>query len=209
MKPRATARPLAFLAGLTMLVAACGPAATPTPAATDSTAAPITQAPAGTSAAAPTFALPSIDLPSGDEELEGLLPDEIAGEAVTKLSMTGESFMGTRGNPQVEAVLEEFNKTPADLSVAFGGTAGIALIAYRLKGVDGSQFFNAFLEAAGAEGTVTVTDEHYGGKAVKKVVSPDADIGTVYVYTSGDVMFILGGATVTEPLLTEAFSKLD
>ena len=208
MTSRTAARPLALLVGLAMLVGACGPGPTATPASTDSTAAPITQAPVGTSGTEPTFALPSIDLPSADEELEALLPDEIAGQAVTKLSMTGESFIGTQGNPQVEAVLEEFDKTPADLSVAFGGTAGIALIAYRLKGVDGSQFFNAFLEAAGAEGTVTVTDVSYGGKAVKKVVSLDSDIGTVYVYTSGDVMYIVGGATVTDELLNEAFSKL-
>lgn len=215
MTARSLARPLTLLTGLAILVAGCGPEASATPGApgaTGSSAAPATQAPAGTSGTpvgttgpGPTFVMPS--LPSGDAELEDLLPDEIAGETVTKLSMTGDQFMGT-GNDEVEAVLQQFDKTPADLSVAFGGTAAIALIAYRLKGVDGGQFFNAFLAASDDAGQVTVTDASYSGKAVKKVVSPDSEIGTVYVYTSGDVMYIVGGEGITDELLTEAFSKI-
>jgi hypothetical protein len=207
---RNRARPLTLLTGLAILVAACGgSAATATPgapaASNGSSAAPVTAGPVATSGAEPTFVMPS--LPTGDAALEELLPDEIAGETVTKLSMTGDQFMGT-GNAEVEAVLQQFNKTPADLSVAFGGTAALALIAYQLKGVDGGQFFDAFVAASDDEGQVTVTDANYSGKAVKKVVSPDSEIGTVYVYTSGDVMYIVGGAGVTDALLTEAFSKI-
>jgi hypothetical protein len=207
---RNMARPLTLLTGLAILVAACGgSAATATPgapaASNGSSAAPVTAGPVATSGAEPTFVMPS--LPTGDAALEELLPDEIAGETVTKLSMTGDQFMGT-GNAEVEAVLQQFNKTPADLSVAFGGTAALALIAYQLKGVDGGQFFDAFVAASDDEGQVTVTDANYSGKAVKKVVSPDSEIGTVYVYTSGDVMYIVGGAGVTDALLTEAFSKI-
>jgi hypothetical protein len=207
---RNMARPLTLLTGLAILVAACGgSAATATPgapaASNGSSAAPVTAGPVATSGAEPTFVMPS--LPTGDAALEELLPDEIAGETVTKLSMTGDQFMGT-GNAEVEAVLQQFNKTPADLSVAFGGTAALALIAYQLKGVDGAQFFDAFVAASDDEGQVTVTDANYSGKAVKKVVSPDSEIGTVYVYTSGDVMYIVGGAGVTDALLTEAFSKI-
>lgn len=210
MTVRTTARPLVLLAGLAILVWACG-GGTATPGATSpggSTAAPVTQAPAGTNPGEPSMVLPSFDLPSGDEELEALLPDDIAGETVQKFSMTGDTFMGGAGNPEVAAVLDQFNKTAGDLSVAFGGTEAVALIAYRLKGVEGSEFFNAFLGAAGEDGAVTVTDAAYGGKAVKKVVSSSADIGTVYVYTAGDVMFIVGDEDITEALLNEAFSKI-
>lgn len=212
MTARPTAPFLAPLVGLTILVAACGGgAATAAPGATTpagSTAASATQAPAGTSGTEPSIVLPSFDLPSGDAALEELLPDDIAGETVQKFSMTGDTFMGAGPNPEVEAVLSQFNKTPGDLSVAFGGTDAVGLIAYRLKGVDGSQFFNAFLVAAGAGGAVTVTDANYGGKAIRKVVSPNEDIGTVYVYTAGDVMYIVGDEDITDALLTEAFSKL-
>jgi hypothetical protein len=209
MTARSTARPLALLAGLAILIAACG-GGTATPGATSPGApsvAPATAA-ASTSAGEPSMVLPSFDLPSGDEELEALLPDDIAGETVQKFSMTGDTFMGGAGNPEVAAVLAQFNKTASDLSVAFGGTEDVALIAYRLKGVEGSQFFNAFLVAAGEDGAVTVTDAAYGGKAVKKVVSSNPDIGTVHVYTAGDVMFIVGDEDITEALLTEAFSKI-
>lgn len=207
-----TARPLAFVAGAAFLIAACGGgAATATPGSTalaSETVAPVTQVPGGTGGTEPTFVLPSFDLPSGDEELEELLPDEIVGATVQKFSVTGDTFLGTMGSPEVQDVLDQFDKQPSDLSVAFGGTDAVALIAYRLKGVDGGQFFNAFLVAAGEDGPVGVTDASYGGKAVKKVVSPNPDIGTVYVYTAGDVMFIVGGDDITDALLTEAFSKI-
>jgi hypothetical protein len=211
---RATARPLAFLAGVAVLVAACG-GGTASPGATSAdgsssapaTQAPATQAPAGTNGSEPSMGLPSFDLPSGDEELEDLLPDDIAGEAVTKFSMTGDA-LGGMASPEIQAVLDQFNKTPSDLSVAFGSTNAVALFAYRIKGVEGSQFFNEFLVAAGAEGEVTVTDAAYGGKAVKKVVSANEDIGTVYVHTAGDVMYIVGDDNITDALLNEAFSKI-
>lgn len=210
MTVRSNARPLALLAGLATLVAACG-GATATPGASGpagATLAPATQAPPPTSGGLPSLGLPSFDLPSGDAALEELLPDDIAGETVQKFSMTGDTFMSGQGSAEIQAVLSQFNKTPADLSVAFGGTAAVALIAYRLKGVDGSQFFNAFIVAAGGDAEVTVTDASYGGKAVKKVVSANADIGTVYVYTAGDVMFIVGDDDITDALLNEAFSKI-
>jgi hypothetical protein len=53
-----------------------------------------------------------------------------------------------------------------------------------------------------------VSDANVGGKAVKKVVSSDTEIYTVYVYTQGDVMFLVGGDAVPDALLGEAFSKL-
>ena len=161
MTVRRAARPLTLLAGLAILIAACGPSATATPAGSGAavpTAVPPTQVPIGTTGTVPTFALPSFALPSADKELEDLLPDDIAGEAVRKSSMTGDQFMGFLGSPEVEAVLDQFDKSPSDLSVAFGGTTNLTLIAYRLKGFDGSQFFNTFLAAAGEEGEVAVTD---------------------------------------------------
>lgn len=212
MTARRAARSLTLLAGLAIFATACGgEAPTASPGATgsaNSTAVPATQGPVGTAGGGPTFALPSFELPSADAALEALLPDDIAGETVGKSSITGVQFLGFMGSPEVEAVLDQFEKSPSDLSVAFGGTTTLTLIAYRLKGVDGSQFFNTFLVAAGEDGEVTVTDAAYGGKSVKKVVSTNTSIGTVYVYTAGDVMFIVGGDDITDALLTEAFSKI-
>lgn len=212
MTARHAVRPLLLVAGLAFVLTACGgDAATAPPgpsAAPVSAAPPATQAPFGTAGSLPSFALPSFQLPSADEALEALLPDDIAGETVGKSSVTGDQFLAFMGSPEVEAALDQFDKLPSDLSVAFGATTNLTLIAYRLEGVDGSQFFNTFLVAAGEDGEVTVTDAAYGGKAVRKVVSSSAAIGTVYVHTAGDVMFIVGGDGMTDALLDEAFSKI-
>ncbi len=206
MTARSSARPLTVLLGLAIAVAACGgPAATATPGAPGPTDLPATVAPIATTGSQPTFVLPSIDLPSGDAELEALLPDELVGDAVQKFSMTGDVFLGTQGNAAVEAVLEKYQKSPSDLSVAFGSTAAMALFAYRLKGVDGGDFFETFLAAAGEDAEVATSDVTYGGKAVTKVVSSIPSTGTLFVHTAGDVMFIVGGDNLSDAQLTEAF----
>jgi hypothetical protein len=212
MTARTSARALALLTGAVIIVAACGPGGTPTSSPAATTAAIATPAPDVTDGGLPSFDLGSFAIPSfnSDVELEGLLPDTIAGVAVQKFSMTGDSFMGTggTGTEELDAILEQAGKTPADLSVAFAGTDAVTLIAYRIKGVPADTFFQAFLTAAQQGGETTLTDASLGGKSVKKVVSTDTDIGTVYVYASGDVLFIVGGEGLTDAILQEAFSAL-
>jgi hypothetical protein len=213
MTARTSARALALLAGAVFILAACGPGGTATSSPAATTAAVTTPGPAATGGGLlPSFDLGSFAIPSfnSDVELEGLLPDTIAGVPVQKFSMTGDSFMGTggTGTEELDAILDEAGKTPADLSVAFAGTDAVTLIAYRIKGVPADTFFQAFLLAAQEGGETTLTDASFGGKSVKKVVSTDTDIGTVYVYASGDVLFIVGGEGLTDAILQEAFSQL-
>jgi hypothetical protein len=162
----------------------------------------------------PSFDLGSFAMPSlnADLDLEALLPDDLGGEPVQKFSMKGDSFLGSggTGTAELDAVLNQAGKTPADLSVAFAGTpsSDISLIAYRIKGVPAETFFQAFLAAAQQNAQVTSSDTSLGGKSVKKLVSTDTDIGTVYVYASGDVLFVIGGEDVSDILLNEAFAKL-
>ena len=118
------------------------------------------------------------------------------------------SFELPSADKALEAVLDQFDKAPSDLTVAFAGTTNLTLIAYRLEGVEGSQFVNTFLAAAGEDSEVTVTDAAYGGKAVRKIVSSNPTIGTVYVHTAGDVMYIVGGDAIADAVLTETFSKI-
>jgi hypothetical protein len=213
MTARTSARALALLTGAVLVLAACGPGGTATssPAATTATVA--TPAPDATDPGFfPSFDLGSFAIPSfnSDVELEGLLPDTIAGVTVQKFSMTGDSFMGTggTGTDELDAILDQAGKTPADLSVAFAGTNAVTLIAYRIKGVPADTFFQAFLTAAQQGGETTLTDASFGGKSVKKLVSTDTDTGTVYVYASGDVLFTVLGAALTDAILQEAFSAL-
>jgi hypothetical protein len=213
MTARTSARALALLAGAVLVLAACGPGGTASSSPAATTAAVATPAPAETGGGLfPSFDLGSFALPSfnRDVELEGLLPDTIAGKTVQKFSMTGDSYMGTggTGTEEVDAVLDQAGKTAADLSVAFGGTNAVTLIAYRIKGVPADTFFQAFLAAAQQDGETTVTDAGIGGKSVKKVVSTDSELGTAYVYASGDVLFTVVGAALTDAILQEAFSQL-
>lgn len=206
------ARRSSVLLGAAALFAACSPSASGGPGATSGavgTPAPLTQAPASLSV--PTedpgfsFALPP--LPSGDTDLEALLPDALAGQQLTKFSMTGELFLGMPGGgtEDIEGMLQEFGKDPSDLSVAFGGTDDLSIQAYKIDGVPAGQTYAAYLQLAQATGGGVASDASFGGKAVKKVVSAD---GTVYVYASGDVLFSIIGDDVSPELLDEAFSKL-
>lgn len=202
------ARPLAVLAGAAILVAACGsPAATAAP----TTAAAATQAPTVTTPAATVGPGFSFVLPSGfnaDQELEGLLPDDIAGQPVQKLSMAGTSFLGTGEDSSKEmlALLAQLGKTPADLSVAFGsaGTDAV-IIAFRIKGVNANDALNALVTLSQNPDIGEMTDVSVAGKSAKKLVS--AEEGDTYLYFSGDVIFTIAG-DISEPVLNEIFSKL-
>lgn len=197
-------RALALLASGVLVLAACAPAATSAP----TTAAQATSGPAPTDGLFPSFDLGSFALPSfnSDLELEELLPDDIGGEAVQKVSMTGDSFLGGGGSDDMEAVLSQFGKAPADLSVAFGGAAGVNVIAYRIRGVPAGQTYEAFLGIVEMEENPTISDTTVGGKPVKMIVTSSE---TSYIYASGDVLFtVVGNDGVPQALIDETFSKL-
>ena len=204
------ARALAIGAASALAVAACGsttPATTPTPAPTTAAA---TQAAASVApaSAGPGF---SFALPSGfnaDPELEAMLPAELGGTPVLKFSMGGGSFIGSgqQGTEELAAALAQLGKSPSDLTVAIGTGGTVAVFAWRINGIDATTFYAAFLGMAGQGQGSTVTDASFGGKAVKKVVSDAGE--TIYLYTKDDVLFGVGGTSVTDDQLNEAFSKL-
>jgi hypothetical protein len=208
-----TVRSLALrLAPLTaaLVVAACGSS----PSATASLAMP-TGAP-GTELVVPSFldrsfVLPSFVFPSftSDEELEALLPDAIGGQAVIKVSMTGDDIRNMPGGFAIEDQLGELGATVDDVSVAIGTTGngtsgGVVVLAYRIAGVSAEQIFqgleDALQEGQGGE----VTQITVGGRRVTRVVSGTE---TTYIYLAGDVVFVVGGA-VTGELLEDAISQL-
>jgi hypothetical protein len=203
------ARALAIVAAAAFAVTACGGnTSTPLPA----TVAPVTQAPTVTTppTAAPASPGFSFALPSGlnaDTDLEALLPDELAGEPIQKLSMTGESFVGTgQGTEEIEQMLTALGKTPSDLSVAFGGNASVVLIAFRVKGVDANVIYQAVVAAQQQDDNV-ITDVTIAGKPAKKVV--DAIETSTYLYLTGDALVtVTGVGSLDDTLLTEIFTKL-
>jgi hypothetical protein len=209
MTARRIGTAMTLLVGLALAVVACsGSAATtgPTSAISTeaaSTEAPATEAPGASGLPGFSFALPSF---TADTELESLFPDEIGGKSLQVLSMSGSDFMGSNpaGNA-IAPVLAGLGKQASDLSVAFGGTEDIAVIAFRIKGVPAEQFLNAYTQAAPAG--AAITDASLGGKSVKKVVTPDSPEAT-YLYLKNDVIWTVSGNNLTDALLNEAFSKL-
>lgn len=199
------ALPLAALASLSILVAACGAGAAPGASPAAATQVPVTQGPAGTGGA-----VPSLDLSSfhADVELEDLFPDEIGGQTLTVLSMSGAEMMVDGSSPELEATLTALGKSPSDLSVAFGGVSGVSIIAFQIEGVPGGSILTEFFKAYQQETASSITDVTFGGKAVKKIVPTDTGEETTYVYSSRDVVFAVGGETITDAQLTEVFSKL-
>lgn len=214
MTARSAARPLAALAVLAIVVAACGGGtATQGPGTQGApTQAPATQPPATTAATegpVATGAEPSLDLSSfhGDTDLESLFPKEIGGQPLVVLSMTGDQFMGQGASPELDAALGTLGKSSSDLSVAFGGGTSVTIVAFKIAGVPGSAILNALFQAYQSQ-SGTITDQTISGKSVKKVVPADATEGTSYIYAVQDVVFAVGGDGITDAQLSEAFSKL-
>lgn len=205
MTARIAAQPLAALAALAILVAACGSGtATTAPATQASATQPATQGPAATDAGQPSFDTSSFH---ADQKLEALFPDSLGGEKMSVLSVSGEEFMGLGAAPELEAMLIALNKTASDMSVAYGGAAGVTIIGFKVAGVSGDKTFSALFDAYKQVNESTITNVTISGKAVKKVVPTDGS-DTSYVYAAQDVVFAVGGETITDALLNEAFSKL-
>jgi hypothetical protein len=203
MTARTTARTIALFGASALLIAACGgSSATQAPTQAPVTAAPATEAPASTGEPGFSFALPSF---TGDADLEAMLPDSIGGETLTVISMTGDEFLGDGTiSPEISDALDALGKTTSDLSVAFGGTSTMQVVAFRVKGAPAAALFEAF--KAAQSDSYTSETVSLGGKQVTKITPADTDVA--YIYTKDDTMFVIGGADATDALLNEAFSKL-
>ena len=107
----------------------------------------------------------------------------------------------------LQKVLTQFGKQPADLSVAVGGTSKASVFAFRIKGVDANQMFGAFAAAQGSD-VGTVTDVTIAGKAAKKVVDSSGTV--LYLYATGDALITISSTDdgLTDAVLNEIFQNL-
>jgi hypothetical protein len=199
---RTSARAVAILASVAFAVAACGS----TSATTAPTQAPATLAPAtpGPSSILPGF---SIDLPSVDKDLEGLLPDDVGGEPITKASVTGDTLLqGGSGGQDFQKVLDALGKAPSDLTAALGGNSKAFIIAFRIKGVPAGQFFDQFVQLANQDPQTQLSDVTLGGKQAKKFTDPSG--ATTYLYLIGDTIITVAPIVPDDAVLNEIFQKL-
>jgi hypothetical protein len=210
---RRLARPIATLAAVSMVLAACGGDGNATPSAAAPTPSPavqpsISQAP--TLPPLPTGGLPSFPLPSGggDPELEALFPASLGGENLSTTSLSGDQLATSPYGLLLQGYLADQGKTLADASAGFGGTAAVTIIAYRVHGVPAEETLDYLIEAAKAIVPGTVSVEIVGGKSVTKMTPDSAAGSSTYSYTHDDVVFVIGGDDLTDALLAEALTKL-
>ena len=136
-----------------------------------------------------------------DADLEALFPDSVGGQPLEVQSMAG---VGAFGNSEadllarIEEMLAAQGKTLDDVSVAFVFGADHAILAFKVAGGDPSAFGNLLLESFGTE--VTTTDQEPGQVAGKDVTIVTAGGQTSYIYSSGEVLWLVGAE---EPQLTE------
>jgi hypothetical protein len=193
---------LVLLAGLAVLVAACGASATPAPTSAPPSTAPATPEPAQAAPAATDAGTP---LPSFTrvEDLEAMLPEMIGDVKLAPRCLTGTDVLAT-GDPTsikaLQAMLDATGATAADYQFAyspFKTAAGTdaAIGVFRVKGSPPEKLRDILIEqgrtnnpGVGAPDEVTIA-----GTPVTTLTVPDG-AGTTwlwYYWTKGDVLFYL------------------
>lgn len=134
----------------------------------------------------------------GAPELEALLPDEIGGTTLAKLSLNGEDFLalgGETGRGQVEALLGELGKTPADLSVAEAHDPAGVLVSkagiFRVAGADPVELLDLWVasQQAATQNRIRVSNATVSGLAMTVLTDPSVEVGgTTYAWADGDMI---------------------
>jgi hypothetical protein len=165
-------------------------APTSPPASTAPSQAAESSAPSGAASAAPSFAFPSFQLPSNAKDLEALLPDQLCGAAVQKLSMAGSDFEGMV-DEEFAKTLAGLGKTPSDVSMAIAAPlaaeSGCGAGVFRISGADTNRLQEVFVQSAEAEGS-TATSTTLGDKGVV-ILATAGEATKQYVYFAGDAIF--------------------
>jgi hypothetical protein len=144
-----------------------------------------------------SIAIPSFSFPSEDKEFEARLPNAINGVTLTKYSWKGADFFAAdnSNSHNLQDLLNALGKAPADLSIAFAsdptGRLGVTIGAFKVTGADGNALLAEFLKAASRDApSDTFTQASVGGRNVTQITDPtDTARATVYVFTTGDVLF--------------------
>ena len=201
----------AGLLALIILMAACSSGGTSASATASPTAAASSEAASESADASASDALPSIDLPNSDAELEALLPDEIGGVTLTKFSMRGAEFM-TQGDQEFTDFLDRIGAEADDVSVAFGvsmdaSQSGTGVFAFQVRGTDNDQLLEELAGSLEDDGTATgFENANVGGKDVRRAAAGDDAQGSVYLYGVGDIVFFI--TTTDEDAAAEVLSTL-
>lgn len=191
---------LAVVAGAVLLIAACGgTAATPaaggsvaqvaTPPPSPSQARPT--APAGSPSVKPR---PSQKLvvPHDDPELEKLLPNEVAGKVLMKLSVGPVSSIGVAGAQGIKDAAKQIGDGSGNFGLAYAGDPDgkFNLFALHINGADPSALLTSFTQMTLSETLGGKAESAtLGGRSLVHVIDPTSQIGDVWFFAKDDTLY--------------------
>jgi hypothetical protein len=189
---------LAVVAGAVLLIAACGGTAA-TPAAGGSVAQVATPSPSQARPTAPPGS-PSakprptqkLVIPHDDPELEKLLPNEVAGKVLMKLSVGPVSSIGVAGAQGIKDAAKQIGDGSGNFGLAYAGDPDgkFNLFALHINGADPSALLTSFTQMTLSETLGGKAESAtLGGRSLVHVVDPTSQIGDVWFFAKGDTLY--------------------
>ena len=122
------------------------------------------------------------------------MPDTVGGVTLTKLSFAGDELSAFPGSQGFLDLMTELGATPDNAALATGTAPenAVAILAFRVTGVEGSRLLQAFAAQGQSQGG-TVGQATVGGKQVTTFTAAGTTTPQ-YFYSSGDVLFIVVGS---------------
>ena len=202
----------------TLLLAACGtgagsatPATASPSAGSPSIAAP-TSGPPGTASASPSgpAASPSSNLvvPHDDPGLEALLPDEVDGVTLFKLSVGIVSSVSNEGAAAIVAMAKDIGDGSGNFGLAYAADAPantFNLFALRVPKASTNDLLTEYTRLTLAQTAGgTAESATLGGRSLVHIIDPGSAIGDVWFYGKGDTVYGVqaGSPEAAEELLS-------
>jgi hypothetical protein len=139
-------------------------------------------------------------IPHDDPALEALLPDEVDGTKLLKISVSPISA-GAAGAQSMKALAERIGDGSGSFGLAYAGDPGgdFNLFALHIPGADPSDLLTQFSQMTLAE-TIggSVEAATLGDRDVVHIIDPVSEIGDVWVFAKGDTMLGVQAGSATQ-----------
>jgi hypothetical protein len=159
--------------------------------------------------------VPSVDA-HGASDLEALLPDEIGGVTLSKVSLTGADFLklgDEAGQSQMSTFLAELGRTADHLTVAEAyDPAGILVFKeglFRVAEADPVKLLDLWVasQQAATSNRLQVSNSTVAGRPLTRLTDPTREVGgSTYAFAEGDTLVLI--AADDTALLEEALGKI-
>jgi hypothetical protein len=180
------------LAGCASSGAPTAPASAGTPSGPTSEASVAARSPGASPSKPKPSASQALAIPHEAPKLEALLPDEVDGAKLTKLSVGPVSSIGVAGAQGIKDVAKQIGDGSNNFGLAYAGDpAGkFNLFVLQIAGAKPAALMTSFAQMTLAETPGgKVESAHLGGRDLVHVIDPLSQIGDVWFYATGDTLF--------------------